>query len=425
MATFTNASSLFTIGLPQTFFTMSKTFVDVTSAAVPFPFTDCESLSVIENDAEDRLELLCELAREENLGAVVAQLTSSDPNWSLTFEELKGGRSCLIPGMECRGIWNHTDKVAAKKHYSNQSHLAWDRKMAREAARLPPAVPSPLPRPDLRPTMVIAFPPPPWRPGPLLFRDSQEDQDDILFSPLPKGTVIPDSEEDSDITFAHVLAKRLYNSSKRQKFSSDTQSSHTRFLGSFTRCFSLTLEDAAGFRVENNALNESGVRALVLKATSLRPELPVTSRVDYFPFMMNGTSMAHPHGITGCKPLSPTQNALVDMPSITILGLPSLHRDNTNKRIIALPTPIAKLSFNPIQSIMDETQVLGGLHIILRDGDIGEIEGHVLQLLPDPVQSPTEQSPAGVVLLRVGAAVARLKTELDLSQLAELFQPFS
>ncbi|KAI8713778.1 hypothetical protein NCS52_01223400 [Fusarium sp. LHS14.1] len=158
-------------------------------------------VSVIENDAEDGLEL----AREENF-----HLTSSHPNWSLTFEELKGGRSCLFPRMECRSIWSHTDKVAAKKHYSNQSHLAWDRKMAREAARLPPAVPSPPPRPDLRPTMLITFPPP-WRPGPLLFRDSQEDQDDVLFSPLPKGTVIPDSEEDSDITLAHVLAKTLYD----------------------------------------------------------------------------------------------------------------------------------------------------------------------------------------------------------------------
>lgn len=109
--------------------------------------------------------------------------------------------------------------------------------MAREAARLPPAVPSPLPRPDLRPRMVITFSPPPgaqappssevemeWEPTtpddvsprlPLsrdaVIPDSQEDQDDILFSPLPKGTVIPDSEEDSDITFAHVLAKRLYD----------------------------------------------------------------------------------------------------------------------------------------------------------------------------------------------------------------------
>ncbi|KAI8713777.1 hypothetical protein NCS52_01223300 [Fusarium sp. LHS14.1] len=248
--------------------------------------------------------------------------------------------------------------------------------------------------------------------------------------------------------------------------------------------------DAAGFRV---GMNESAVRALVLKATTLRSELPVTARVDYFPFMMNGTSMAHPHGIAGCTPLSPTHDALVGMPSITILDLPSLHRDNTNRRIVALPTPIAKLSFNPIQSIMDETQVLGGLQYVLgpnatsqfgpdfnsgtiwthefvpeldmdslhlreslphetpmstpstspsnqeaglkdltilgatakklrRDGDIGEIEDHVLQLLPGPVQSPTEQSPAEVMLLR---AIAQLKAELDTSQLAEILQPLS
>ncbi|KAL2671518.1 hypothetical protein Neosp_014108 [[Neocosmospora] mangrovei] len=60
-----------------------------------------------------------------------------------------------------------------------------------------------------------------------------------------------------------------------------------------------------------------------------------------------------------------------------------------------------------------------------RDGVIGEIEDHVLQLLPDPVQSLTKQSPAEVILLRVEAAIARLKPELDPSQLAEIPQPHS
>ncbi|KAJ4218104.1 hypothetical protein NW759_008699 [Fusarium solani] len=56
-----------------------------------------------------------------------------------------------------------------------------------------------------------------------------------------------------------------------------------------------------------------------------------------------------------------------------------------------------------------------------RDGNIGEIEDHVLQLLPEPEQSLTDQSPAEVMLLRIEAAIARLKTELDPSQLAEIF----
>lgn len=80
---------------------------------------------------------------------------------------------------------------------------------------------------------------------------------------------------------------------------------------------------------------------------------------------------------------------------------------------------------NQEASLKDLIILKAAANNLRKDGDIGEIEGHVLQLLPDPVQSLTEQSPAGVVLLRVGAAVARLKTEPDLSQLAELFQPFS
>ncbi|KAI8654537.1 hypothetical protein NCS57_01200000 [Fusarium keratoplasticum] len=172
---------------------MSQTFIDTTSAAVPFPFSDWECpqppkppsppptppppppyssppsppapspatppplpivnqslvgvpsgpfslrLSANENDAEDRLELLCEFAREENLGTVVSHLRrNSELNWSILFSELKGDQNCLVPGMKCGGIWSHTDKVAARKHYSNRAHLDWDRKMAPRGRSSPP-----------------------------------------------------------------------------------------------------------------------------------------------------------------------------------------------------------------------------------------------------------------------------------------------
>ncbi|KAH7231938.1 hypothetical protein B0J15DRAFT_574671 [Fusarium solani] len=203
---------------------MSQTFIDTTSAAVPFPFSDWECpqppkppsppptppppppyssppsppapspatppplpivnqslvgvpsgpfslrretpVSANENDAEDRLELLCEVAREENLGIVASHLRNSELNCSILFSKLKGVQNYLIPGMKCGGIWSHTDKVAARKHYSNRAHLDWDRKIAREASRLPPDVQSPLPRPDLRPTMAITFSPPPGSQAP-------------------------------------------------------------------------------------------------------------------------------------------------------------------------------------------------------------------------------------------------------------------
>ncbi|KAJ3525320.1 hypothetical protein NM208_g11693 [Fusarium decemcellulare] len=65
---------------------------------------------------------------------------------------------------------------------------------------------------------------------------------------------------------------------------------------------------AGAFTIQQNAIDEVEVRRLVLKATSQCPELRVGSRVDYFPFMMNGTgtAMPHPQDFRTCPPLSPT-----------------------------------------------------------------------------------------------------------------------
>lgn len=55
------------------------------------------------------------------------------------------------------------------------------------------------------------------------------------------------------------------------------------------------------------AENESDIRALVLKPTTLLPEPPATFRVDYFPFMMKRTLMVHPDGVTGCAAVAYTE----------------------------------------------------------------------------------------------------------------------
>lgn len=56
-----------------------------------------------------------------------------------------------------------------------------------------------------------------------------------------------------------------------------------------------------------------------------------------------------------------------------------------------------------------------------RDEDIDEIKDHALQLLPEPEHLVTDQPPAEVMLLRIEAVIAQMKTELDPFQLAELF----
>ncbi|KAI8654536.1 hypothetical protein NCS57_01199900 [Fusarium keratoplasticum] len=93
--------------------------------------------------------------------------------------------------------------------------------------------------------------------------DSQEDQDDV-FSPLPKGTMIPDSEEDSNMTFTHVLAKRL-NEVKCLSYIHPLRLIHQMHLSDL------------------GAENESDIRALVLKPTTLLPEPPATFRDPVVP----------------------------------------------------------------------------------------------------------------------------------------------
>lgn len=82
--------------------------------------------------------------------------------------------------------------------------------------------------------------------------------------------------------------------------------------------------DSDAFSTRMRILDEEAIRALAVQGVSRRVEFPVTTRVDYFPILMNGTSMAAPQDLL-YPPFSPTEQALIGMPSISILGLSSLH----------------------------------------------------------------------------------------------------
>lgn len=104
--------------------------------------------------------------------------------------------------------------------------------------------------------------------------------------------------------------------------------------------------DSDAFTTRMHILDEEAIRVLVLQGVSRRAEFPVTTRVEYFPFLMNGTSMAAPQDFQAYQPFSPTEQVLIGMPSISILGLPSLHRQEGHARLVAMPASIARLSFH-------------------------------------------------------------------------------
>ncbi|KAF5022160.1 hypothetical protein F66182_5795 [Fusarium sp. NRRL 66182] len=111
-------------------------------------------------------------------------------------------------------------------------------------------------------------------------------------------------------------------------------------------------EDALQFAVNRSLLDETEIRRLILTANVQRQEFDSTTRIELFPFTMPGTAMASPQDLHRFTMITPTQRALIGMPDIRILGLPSLHNQEGNRRIIAMPEAIARLSFHGIETPM-------------------------------------------------------------------------
>ncbi|KAM5342152.1 hypothetical protein ACJ41O_015183 [Fusarium nematophilum] len=108
--------------------------------------------------------------------------------------------------------------------------------------------------------------------------------------------------------------------------------------------------DSSAYAVQSDILMEDEIRVLVLKAGVQRPEFPANTRVAYYPFLMNGTTMAAPQDFDHHAPFSPTQQALIGMPSIQVLGPPSFEPQAGHKRQIAMPIPIARLSLHGLET---------------------------------------------------------------------------
>ncbi|KIL90682.1 hypothetical protein FAVG1_06417 [Fusarium avenaceum] len=121
----------------------------------------------IQDDAEDKYEIVLESIREERLGGALAHLQHSNKDWSISFKEIKDGR-CLVTDMNCPGAKN----CLAQK---------WEAKKAEEAANEPVSPPEPPPKFVLRRTVDVLFLNPDVE-----IPDSQDDSEMDIDPPTPE-----------------------------------------------------------------------------------------------------------------------------------------------------------------------------------------------------------------------------------------------
>ncbi|RKL36620.1 hypothetical protein BFJ72_g8169 [Fusarium proliferatum] len=99
------------------------------------------------------------------------------------------------------------------------------------------------------------------------------------------------------------------------------------------------------YNVEEDAIDSARVRWYVLDAEARDPEISVAERVDLYPFMISGSKMVYPQDIPHKFRLSETQQAMVGMPDLRVLGLPSYPTYDSETIEIAMPEPIARIIF--------------------------------------------------------------------------------
>ncbi|KAF5707937.1 hypothetical protein FMUND_10802 [Fusarium mundagurra] len=99
------------------------------------------------------------------------------------------------------------------------------------------------------------------------------------------------------------------------------------------------------FYVKEDAIDSERVRWYVLDAEARGPEISVTERVDLYPFMMSGSKMVYPQDIPNKFRLSETQQAMIGMPDLRVLGSPSYPTRENETIEVAMPEAIARTTF--------------------------------------------------------------------------------
>ncbi|KAF5686259.1 hypothetical protein FCIRC_2976 [Fusarium circinatum] len=97
--------------------------------------------------------------------------------------------------------------------------------------------------------------------------------------------------------------------------------------------------------VKEDAIDSGRVRWYVLDAKARDPEISVTERINLYPFMMSSSKMVYPQDIPNKFRLSETQQAMIRMPDLRVLGLPSYPTQESETIEIAMPDAIARITF--------------------------------------------------------------------------------
>ncbi|TVY69781.1 hypothetical protein Focb16_v001883 [Fusarium oxysporum f. sp. cubense] len=97
--------------------------------------------------------------------------------------------------------------------------------------------------------------------------------------------------------------------------------------------------------VKEDAIDSQRLHWYVLDAEARDAEVSVGERADLYPFMMTGTKMVYPQDIPKKLRLSETQQAMVGIPDLRILGLPSYPSKASEMIGITMPEPVARITF--------------------------------------------------------------------------------
>ncbi|KAF5688111.1 hypothetical protein FDENT_5009 [Fusarium denticulatum] len=101
------------------------------------------------------------------------------------------------------------------------------------------------------------------------------------------------------------------------------------------------------FYVKENAINSEQVQQYVRDAKAMGPRISVTEHIDFYPFMISGSKMVCPQDIPYKFRLNETRKAMIGMPDLRVLGLPSYLTKESEMIEIGMPEPIARITFLP------------------------------------------------------------------------------
>ncbi|CAM1509997.1 Fc.00g003320.m01.CDS01 [Cosmosporella sp. VM-42] len=119
------------------------------------------------------------------------------------------------------------------------------------------------------------------------------------------------------------------------------------------------LANAHGFVINDAIINQDRVMELTRPGRPIVPEHTVESCRPHFPFFANGTTMTAPRDMGLMVYPSLAEQALIGMPGLRVLGLPSWHRQESWTRRLAMPKVLADIGFHGLETVLLDRNIEG------------------------------------------------------------------